>query len=183
MGILKAYLYVDLDFMAMDKRGHQMYSAGFNNYYKFASGEMFADMRHQIVEMDIEIPVAGKNNVNQTIWKRSSVIKNQAMKATGFQCEVNSAHKTFVAKSNGRPYMEGHHAISLKFQGMFSKSLDVYANIVCLCRMCHRFLHYGLDSEKENILDRMYYDRADRLAASGIVVSSVEFKRLCCSQD
>lgn len=180
---LRTYLYADVDFMALDKRGHQMYSAGFNNYYKFASGELFADMHQQIINMDIEIPVAGKNSVSQTVWKRSAIIKNQSMEAAGFQCEVNPAHKTFIVKGKKHPYMEGHHAISLRFQGMFSKSLDVYANIVCLCPICHRFLHYGIDSEKEYILDKMYYDRRDRLAASGIVLSVLEFKRLCCDQD
>lgn len=178
---LRTFLYADLDFVPLDKRGHQMYSAGFNNYYKFASGQMFANMHLQIASMDIEIPVSGKRNVCQCVWKRSSIIKNQSMEAAGFQCEVNSAHKTFIAKSNGCSYMEGHHAISLRFQGIFSKSLDVYANIVCLCPTCHRFLHYGIDSEKENILDKIYYDRADRLAASGIVLSNEEFKRLCCN--
>ncbi len=180
---LRTYLYADVDFMALDKRGHQMYSAGFNNYYKFASGELFADMYQRITNLDIEIPVAGKNSVRQTVWKRSAIIKNQSMEAVGFQCEVNPAHKTFIVKGKTHPYMEGHHAISLRLQGMFSKSLDVYANIVCLCPICHRFLHYGIDSEKEFILDKMYYDRRDRLAASGIALSVLEFKRLCCDQD
>lgn len=180
---LRTYLYADLEFMGLDKRGHQMYSAGFNNYYKFASGQMFAKMHQQITNLDIEIPVADKNRISRTVWKRFSIIKNQSMEAAGFQCEVNAAHQTFVAKSNGHPYMEGHHAISLRFQGMFSKSLDIYANIVCLCPICHRFLHYGIDSEKETILDKMYYDRGDRLATSGILVSNSEFKRLCCEQD
>ena len=39
--VIKNYLYSDADFMALDKRGHQMYRAGFNNYFKFASGEGF----------------------------------------------------------------------------------------------------------------------------------------------
>lgn len=177
---LRTFLYTELDFMSLDKRGHQMYSAGFNNYYKFASGQMFTNLHQQITSMDIEIPVANEKDVFQTVWKRSPIIRNQSMEAAGFQCEINSAHKTFIAKSNGYPYMEGHHAISLRLQGIFSKSLDVYANIICLCPTCHRLLHYGIDSEKEYLLDKIYYDRSDRLAASGIVVSNSEFKRLCC---
>ena len=74
--------------------------------------------------------------------------------------------------------MEGHHVLPMKYQHKFTKSLDVYANIICLCPICHRLLHYGIDTEKEGILDRIYYERSDRLATSGIKISKKEFKNL-----
>lgn len=176
--IIKKYLYTDPDFMALDKRGHQMYSAGFNNYYKFASGQGFADIHQQIEVMDIEIPVAEKQKSSIETWKRFTIIKIQSIESAGYQCEVNPAHNTFIAKSTGHPYMEGHHALPMKYQNKFSKSLDVYANIVCLCPICHRLLHYGIESEKESVINKIYYDRADRLAASGIKISKADFSSL-----
>lgn len=175
---IKSYLYTDPHFMALDKRGHQMYSAGFNNYFKFASGEGFGDIRQQIKVMDIEVPVKERQISSTFSWKRSSIIKTQSIESAGYQCEINPLHETFTAKSTGHPYMEGHHALPMKYQGKFTKSLDVYANIVCLCPTCHRLLHYGVDAEKENVLDKIYYDRSDRLAVSGIEISKTDFKRL-----
>ena len=39
-------------------------------------------------------------------------------------------------------------------------------------------LHYGVESEKENVLNKIYYDRSVRLAASGIKISKTDFKKL-----
>lgn len=176
--IIRTYLYADPDFIALDKRGHQMYSAGFNNYLKFANGEGFANIRQKIEVMDMEVPAVQKHVSSIETWKRSSIIKIQSIESAGYRCEVNFEHKTFTAKSTGHPYMEGHHALPMKHQDKFSQSLDVYANIVCLCPICHRLLHYGVDSEKENVLNKIYYDRSERLAASGIKVSRGDFERL-----
>ena len=155
-----------------------MYSAGFNNYYKFASGEGFANIHQQIEVLDTEVPIADKHTRIQTAWSRSSIIKIQSIESAGYLCEVNPEHQTFTARSTGHPYMEGHHALPMKYQDKFDKSLDVYANIICLCPVCHRLLHYGIEAEKENVLNKIYYDRSDRLAASGIKISKTDFERL-----
>jgi 5-methylcytosine-specific restriction protein A len=174
--IIRAYLYSDSDFIALDKRGHQMYSASLNNYYKFAEGEGFSNIYRQIEVMDTEIPVSKKIEKKVKNWGRSSIIKLQSIEAAGFQCEMNMEHKTFTAKSTGESYMEGHHAIPMKAQEKFQCSLDVYANIVCLCPICHRLLHYGVETEKEAVLNKIYYDRSERLAKSGIKVSRNDFE-------
>ena len=68
----------------------------------------------------------------------------QSIESAKYECEINSKHKTFTAKSTGMPYMEGHHMLPMKYQDRFKSSLDVYANIICLCPICHRLLHYGV---------------------------------------
>lgn len=176
--IVKTFLYNDPDFIDLDKRGHQMYSAGFNNYYRFASGQGFTNIHQQMGVMDTEVPVAQKQTSRIETWKRSAIIKIQSIEAAGYQCEVNPEHHTFTSKSSGHPYMEGHHALPMQLQEKFDTSLDVYANIVCLCPICHRLLHYGVDSEKTNVVNRIYYDRADRLALSGIRISKSDFEQL-----
>lgn len=176
--VIKTYLYSEQEFIELDKRGHQMYSAGFNHYYKFASGKGFTNIQQQIEMMDIEVPIPEKNIGNVHNWKRSSIIKMQSIESAGYQCEISPKHTTFTSKSTGHQYMEGHHALPMKYQDKFEKSLDVYANIICLCPICHRLLHYGVTSEKENVLDKIYYDRSKRLAVSGIKVSRSEFESL-----
>ncbi len=173
--IIREYLYNEPDFIELDERGHRMYSAGFNNYYKFAMGEGFHDINHDIQIMDIEVPVGEVLITENRTWKRSTIIKQQTIQSANYQCEINHNHSTFIAKSTGHQYMEGHHAIPMNKQGRFDKSLDVYANIVCLCPVCHRLLHYGIEIEKRTLLQQIYDGRAERLAASGIRLSKDEF--------
>lgn len=175
--IIRTFLKSDNDFIELDKRGHQMYSAGMNNYFKFASGEGFRNIHETIELLDIEMPV--ENVVTNEIqkWHRLSIIKTQTIESADYSCEIDSCHSTFIAKSTGHPYMEGHHAIPMCNQKKFNKSLDVYANVVCLCPICHRLLHYGMDSDKEVLVKQIYISRADRLAKSGITLSESEFEK------
>lgn len=174
--VIRTYLQNNPEFKELDKRGHQMYSAGLNNYYKFASGEVFEKATGKIELLDIAMPVKDLKNVERTVACRSTIIKTQAIKSASYLCEIDASHKTFIAKNTGNPYMEGHHAIPMMRQRQFDSSLDVYANVVCLCPVCHRLLHYGLDSEKETLVKRIYHDRAERLARSGITLSQNEFE-------
>lgn len=178
LNIIKEYLYMNPDFVEQDTRGHRMYSAGFNNYLKFANGEGFTNIHKKIKTMDTKIPIASKQYIVVDTWKRSSIIKKQSIESAGYKCEINPNHKTFTAKSTGKPYMEGHHALPIKYQDNFNSSLDVYANIICLCPTCHRLLHYGISTEKKNLVDKIYFERAERLAISGLKLSKMEFQRL-----
>lgn len=173
--IIKEYLFTQPDFLAKDQRGNQMYSAGMNNYIRFAKGEEFSSIREHIEQLDIEVPVASQTRVNSSRWLRNEIVKKQAMEYADYQCEVDSRHETFVSAATMKPYMEGHHAIPLQHQPVFSVSLDVYANIVCLCPVCHRMLHYGIKNDKMVVLNSLYNERADRLAKSGIRLSKDEF--------
>jgi len=176
--VIRTYLQNDVSFRELDKRGHQMYSAGLNNYYKFASGEEFEKNHGKIELLDVAMPVKDIRHVERNLFERSTIIKTQAIKSASYLCEIDSGHRTFIAKNSGNPYMEGHHAIPMMRQRQFESSLDVYANVVCLCPVCHRLLHYGEDSEKEILIKMIYHDRAERLANSGIKVSQGEFERL-----
>lgn len=176
--ILRESLYKDPVFVEKDERGHRMYSAGFNNYCRFASGENFSLIHEQIPLMDFPVPPNGQVLHTSNEFKRASIIKNQAIEAAGYLCEINTNHQTFVAASNNHPYMEGHHAVPMKKQALFQNSLDVYANIICLCPICHRQLHYGLCEDRTELLKKIYYSRSERLYRSGIKISQSEFINL-----
>ncbi len=71
--------------------------------------------------------------------------------------------------------MEGHHALPMNAQDHFQVSLDVYANIVCLCPICHRKIHYGLRDDRVSMIRHIYDQRVSRLANSGIEISKEDF--------
>lgn len=176
--IIKDYLYHEPQFLDLDERGHRMYSAALNNYLKFARGEDFSEIKDKVILLDGEIPIGEKETISSVRWKRSSIIKKQVIEMADYLCEMDREHKTFISETTMHSYMEGHHAIPMFLQEKFNTSLDIYANVVCLCPICHRLLHYGIKSEKQNLLSKIYAERGRRLANSGIRLSRDEFLEL-----
>ncbi len=171
-------LYSDPDFIELNERGKRMYSAGLNNYFRFASGEEFKSISGEIEKFDMPILPEQPVVIEQKVWKRSNILRIHVLTFANYKCEIDDSHKTFIAESTQKPYMEGHHAIPMKLQDKFTHSLDVYANIVCLCPICHRKIHYGMKDEKEPMLTKIYHDRADRLAESGLMMSKEVFEEM-----
>jgi len=114
------------------------------------------------------IPVA--EQTSSTKIKRNKLISQRAIQISHFHCDLDENHTSFISK-NGQPYMEAHHLIPLACQnnGLFEHSLDVIANIVCLCPTCHRKLHHGKEIKQD--LKILYDKRKQKLSASGIDVS------------
>ncbi len=90
-----------------------------------------------------------------------------------FRCAMDAFHPTFL-KKDGTPYMEVHHLIPLKHQGAFENKLDTKANLVPLCPLCHRRIHYGTPEDVSAMLERLYKEHSELLAQSGIPVSLEE---------
>jgi 5-methylcytosine-specific restriction protein A len=78
--------------------------------------------------------------------------------------------------------MEAHHIIPLHLQENFQYSLDVYANIICLCPLCHRQIHYGVYKERREMLDAIFEQRKERLNNSGILMDKGEFMQMILSE-
>lgn len=104
------------------------------------------------------------NNVN--IYPRSPAKKANALLRAGFRCEIDTSHVSFIARRTGKPYMETHHLIPLEYWESFENSLDVEANIVCLCSNCHNEIHYGVDAAR--LIKPMYENRVNELQDAGI---------------
>lgn len=173
--MVREYLYQQPDFVEKNERGKRMYSAGLNNYIRFAEGEEFDEVGERTKALDFAIPVGKEYCTSSNLWKRNGIIKKQAIEIANYKCEVDAKHITFTAAATMKPYMEGHHAVPMKVQGKFQVSLDVYANIVCLCPTCHRLLHYGELKRKKEALEQIYIERDDRLQNSGILLTKDEF--------
>lgn len=71
-----------------------------------------------------------------------------------------------------------NHAVPMPLQFRFNNSLDVYANITCLCPVCHRIIHYGMKEDKRQMMNQIFMTRSERLAHSGISMSQQEFTDL-----
>lgn len=165
------------EFQKKDSVGHNMYSVAFKHFYRFATEdkEFFSS---SIEAMDILVTKPQKIITTSTGWKRNQILITQAIDGAHHMCEHNHEHLTFTAKATGKAYMEGHHLIPLKYQNRFNCGIDVYANIVCLCPVCHRLLHFGADKEKIYAAEKLYDERKDRLVHSGIDISKKDFLEL-----
>lgn len=172
---VREILYQDPEFIEQNERGRRMYSAGLNNYYRFASGEGFQKEKEKVVKLDTPFEPEEPVTIQQTVYVRSNILRTQVLEMADYRCEIDESHQTFIAENTNKPYMEGHHAIPMRFQEQFDRSLDVYANIICLCPLCHRRIHHGLSKDRELMANKIYLSRADRLANSGIELSRDNF--------
>ena len=48
-----------------------------------------------------------------------------AIQKAGYQCENNTLHTTFAARSTGQQFMEPHHLIPISSQNLFSSNIDI----------------------------------------------------------
>lgn len=94
--------------------------------------------------------------------------KYAALKSADFKCEFDENHISFIRKSDGNNYTEGHHLIPLCYSDDYNNSLDNVANIVSLCSNCHNQIHYGRD--KKEIIKKLYEKRKDKLKDAGIAI-------------
>lgn len=168
-------LFEDPDFVAMNERGKRMYSAGLNNYCRFAAGEGFHEIHEQMTVLDVPIAPEASIIVEHSVWKRSGILRAQAIEMAGYACEMDASHQTFISEASKKPYMEGHHVLPMNNQEYFSVSLDVYANIICLCPVCHRQIHYGLKQDRIDMAKRIYDARIPRLINCGIKLCEADF--------
>ncbi|MFJ3386379.1 HNH endonuclease [Lysinibacillus sp. NPDC086135] len=109
-------------------------------------------------------PIKGKYNHSLTTkWKRNHVTSKKAIVLAGFKCEYDNSHMFFKSSTTGENYVEAHHLIPMEFQKQFGKSLDVEANIISLCALCHKKVHHSTMEEKKTILKSIFLERRNRL--------------------
>lgn len=182
---IKKLLKLNPEFKQLDSDGHNMYSAGLNRYMDFAEGRNFQTIKSDIERLDQPLPAKDTiKTKGYSVQNRDRITIIQAEEASGYLCQVNQSHETFIAASTQNPFVEGHHIIPLQFQNEFKYSLDVYANILVLCPNCHRLFHYG-DLEKSDrvmLLKKVFDQRQPRLEKSGIELSRNDFLELALAK-
>jgi len=101
-------------------------------------------------------------------WGRSILIAKNALKHAKYMCEMNPEHQHFISRATGKNYVEAHHLIPMKYQSKFTFSLDVEANIVSLCVVCHNKIHRATGAEREKLVSSLYSSRSERLKSCKI---------------
>ena len=110
--------------------------------------------------------------------RRDGMIGALALSRGNYLCEYNDEHRTFIARSNGKQYMEAHHIIPFnQAEYIYNKhkvNIDCVENIVSLCPICHRAVHLGEFDTKLNILKKLYDMRIDAIHSIGLSKFSFE---------
>ena len=104
-------------------------------------------------------------------YVRDPVVAGAAISKSGYLCEWDPTHLSFVSRITQENFVEAHHLIPMQFQGAFVASLDVIENITVLCPTCHRLLHHGRAKDKEGRLAALYINRVELLKGRGLVLS------------
>lgn len=112
-------------------------------------------------------PAKGKGS-----YARDPNIAAAALAKANFKCELDASHTTFVSSAKNLPYVEAHHFVPMGQQLNYPFSLDVTANIVALCPLCHKLLHHAKPKDKRQHLLKLLALRQEKLQEKGIAVSS-----------
>jgi 5-methylcytosine-specific restriction protein A len=121
----------------------------------------------------LPVPQISSSKVSSS-FQRKPAPAGAAIGIANFKCEISPLHKTFISTAKNLPYVEAHHLIPISKQANFPKSsLDVTANIVALCPLCHKLLHHGKKSDKKKYLSTLLSVRKERLKEKGILMDDV----------
>ncbi len=115
----------------------------------------------------------------RTVYTRDPKVAARALAAAGYRCALATdtfLHVSFLARSNGKNYVEAHHVVPMSRQSEFTYSLDVEANVAALCPNCHRQVHLGRPADKRKILSQLLAARSSGLLGCGI---RVDLEQLC----
>lgn len=147
-------------------------------YYRFSENHKsleelyFSSERLKVKVEDVPIKVDSKQSLSKyTRLKRSQINKLQAIYYAGFLCEISPSHQWFSSKITNQNYVEGHHLIPLAYQEEFEYSLDIPANIVSLCPLCHKKIHHAEFEEKRPLIETIFKERVQRLEKCNLDIS------------
>ena len=180
--IKEQYLKID-DLRQKDERGNRMYTSSLNWYRKYLET---LNLNNSFKNNENEYPIIYHKKVKGTFiisegtkqWKRDRTVVDRSIAFSNNKCEYDDRHEYFISNKNKKNYVEGHHLIPMKYQDNFEYSLDVEANVVSLCVVCHKILHLGIMEEKIKILNKLYELRKDVLSISGLDISLEELINL-----
>jgi 5-methylcytosine-specific restriction enzyme A len=185
------------EFKKKNNKGNRMYSAALNHFKSFVEEISDIELQTELLKEEVEFEKYLKKDqadvsrikkedkpqdkpnlrtVNNTnIWSRDPRMASDAVLDANYLCEFNNEHEYFISKYTTKNYVEAHHLIPIKYQDEFDCSLDIPANIVSICLVCHKKIHYGLFNDKKEILEILFNSRKERLKASGIDIDITLF--------
>lgn len=121
----------------------------------------------QIDSIEAKQPRASKS----MSYPRDPNVAIRAMDRSGYLCENDSTHITFLKQSNGKQYMEPHHFVPMSCQKLFENSIDVEENIIILCPTCHRLVHHGKVELQLEFIKKFIALRSEAISKRGIEIN------------
>lgn len=114
-------------------------------------------------------------SIEQTIRriKRNPQIARDALKRSGYVCEMLPDYPKFISRSSQRPYLEAHHLIPIGIQPKFETSLDVQENICILNPYAHKMVHHATYSEMRDHIKKLAAPREGFLKSLELSVDDV----------
>ena len=139
--------------------------------YQEAVERMNLDFDSLTIEDKPANPIKVITRGKKQYWSRSNVIPKKAIMLAKYTCEYDDSHMYFTSKITGENYVEAHHLVPMEFQDQFMHSLDVEANIISLCPLCHKKVHHTTFEDKKEMLEDLYKIRKNRLKKCKIDIS------------
>ena len=138
-----------------------------------------SDEKDSFVEIDgAESKPALLPTVAGTKYKRDVNKSKQAIRRSGYRCEVDPSHESFISNVSKKKYLEAHHLIPMAAQEKFDNSLDILPNIVSLCPNCHRLIHHGIYSQKSKLIQALFLARRNEIVKKGVYIQEVDLLRI-----
>lgn len=182
----------------MEKDPRRMYSAAVGNYVKFRAEfenqlDILEDAQYEanieeqlILEKDKVFigwnatpqPSAKLVTGSQTRFQRNPKVGAQAILLADYSCKINPKHRFFISRRTHQNYVEAHHLIPIAYQGLFSYGVDIIENIVCLCPVCHRLIHYGEEEARRDVINQLYQGSIEKLTLVGLNIKKEELMEL-----
>lgn len=92
-----------------------------------------------------------------------------------FMFEIDNNHKTFINSSGNNQYMECHHIIPMKAQKDFKYlKLDSIFNLISVCPICYRKIHYADNEGKLEVFMKMYKIRKKEMLERGFTEEKIK---------
>lgn len=131
-----------------------------SNYVKLADEVKEDNLNDRIAKNAYKNEIQFKSTSQSIRIVRNPLFGKLAIKKAKYKCCYNNTHKTFTSRSSGKPFMEAHHLIPIKYaKEIYEKyklNIDCIENIVSLCPNCHRAVHYGANNVKKDKITDLY---------------------------
>lgn len=112
-------------------------------------------------------PVGALSNrsANTPIYLRKPKVARAALSRSGYLCEIDPAHQSFLRRDGITLYMEPHHLIPMALTVFFGVDLDREQNIFSLCSNCHNQIHYGAKEDVRRLVAKLFLSREHEICA------------------
>lgn len=178
-------------FQVKNRKGNRMYSAALKHFkkyveyrneieyetavlneeYSFQSHLQGSDETDEALDLNVNRDVPDPVFINRKkIWKRNPKVARKSLEIANYACEINPNHKHFISKFSNENYVEAHHIIPMEYPREFENNLDTYGNVVALCMVCHKRIHFDSFENKKSLLKKLYTERKVQLSNSGIEI-------------